>query len=317
MTISTLISFNTFGENCSNQKDSNGFFWTRNLGRSQVQDYVQFSAFANDEISEKAWFLAKGIALSELEAECGKIPKSTFLFEKCQDHNNDTFIRYSTKKKECLNDNAEVNKTLTTLLKRYHEEILLHEKITLQSCINDENGCVIIANALLAKNKKEDAIRILNSSCDNGKFKACFFLSRIHLNNSYHKSKLAFLRGCKSSTHMACLQNSFKFQSNEKNYEDSLLSACDLGVGDACFKLVGVSDRYNNKNFISKSCIKGSVEGCRKLASFFLTTQEIKNYSSDFCKTGMKSYCRDNESMKYNLMDNLRDDEESIKPLEI
>lgn len=301
---------------CEKQRDSNGHLWTQNLGRSQILDFIQHSAKAKKSSKEKSLLFAKGKALSELRSECGHIPERTKLFEKCVNDKNESFVRYSVKVKECNRKDSAENKLLLNVLNRYHKEILLKTQLDRQNCINEDSECIDIASALLSQGDRESALSLLSMSCDFGSFRSCYFTSRLLL-NKFKKSKMYFLKGCKKSSPKTCLERSFQYEGKKANHIEILMGACDMDVGVACYKLSEIDSKYKVKKYLSKACLNGSKDACLELVKMNLSKIEREVHKKSFCRSGITSYCKKNNQKEYDLMDNLEDDEISIKPLEI
>lgn len=315
--LTLLTCHSSFATDCLKQQDENGAFWARNLGRSQVSGFIQHSASSYNNNIDKAWFYAKGRALSDLAAECGNIPDDVKAFEKCESSDSHVYIRYSVKHEDCGKDNSKTNILLTDLLKKYNDEILLNKSINTKNCLSKADDCLILANALIANSKKEEALSILKMSCELNKYKACFAISRLLLSDKIQSAKNYYLKGCQKSPKKDCYQYGFLFEKNKKQYLEVLLGACDLGEGRSCYRLTEIDERFDVKKNIIKSCINGSKEGCLKLSLMNLSKNEVEAYRSDFCSSGIDKYCKKSNTERYDLMDNLDDEEESIKPLKL
>ncbi|EQC48677.1 hypothetical protein M899_1039 [Bacteriovorax sp. BSW11_IV] len=294
------------------QRDSNGQLWARKLGRSQVVDFVQFSAKGDGKTSEKAWLSAKGKALSDLVSECGSIPEETKLFESCQDENYQSYVRYSVSKKDCDSKKEIENKNLRALLEQYKTEVLFSS-----DCIKQSNECVNKADILIKDGRSQDAELLLTKACEEGKSKACFYLSKLKIDSNFELSQSFFVKACHIVGKLKCFENTIQYKNKKTHYENILKNLCDIGNGYSCDQLIDVGSNMDKKDLLIKGCTGGAKVACKKLAKMNLTSSEIKVFSSDFCKSGIDSYCPKKNKDKYDLMENLEDEEISIKPLEI
>lgn len=307
-----FLSLPSLSADCLEQRDSNGHLWARKLGRGQIVGLVQFSAKGEGNTSEKSWLSAKGKALSELVNECGMIPEDTKLFESCQEGNFESYVRYSVSKKDCDAKKRIENKKLSSLLDQYKRDILISSE-----CMKNSSECVNKADVLIKDGKFEDAELLLTKACEEGKSKACFYLSKLKIDKNFELSQSFFLKGCHVVGKLKCFENTIQYKTKKAHYENILKSLCDIGNGYSCNQLIDIGSGKDIKELLIKGCTGGAKIACKKLAKMKLSASEIKVFSSDFCKSGISSYCPKANKDKYDLMENLEDEEISIKPLDI
>ncbi len=134
----TLALKPSSADHCLKELNSNGMLWATKLGRTQVLNFVQHSASGTVKDADESWMIAKGRALSELKAECGKLPKKVKAFEKCQSGKYKSYIRYSVSKKDCFSNSNTSNSELENILSSYQKSIEIKKNLQLKKYFKEQ-----------------------------------------------------------------------------------------------------------------------------------------------------------------------------------
>lgn len=300
-------------EKCLHQKDDTGRMWAKKEGRTQINNYIQYTASSNASNSYTGWLFAKGKALTELYEVCGFIPRDVKAFEQCQEVEDTvfkTYIRYSVDRRKCNNKKKQnQNQVLTKLLSEYKKHQNLLNQIKRDRCKKSPSDCTDLASALLSIKEKKEAIRLLNNSCNNHENEACFILSNLYIENKEsHKSIVAFLKGCSGVSKKKCFSSTFSFSGNRSTYKKVQEQLCRENNPQSCYEMFQLT---NKVKYLKAGCLSGHSNSCLRLHEQIKSETEKSQYSKFFCDSGIQTYCKKDHKERIDILD------DSIQALEL
>ena len=217
--------------------------WALAEGRTQIQGYIQYTAYGSSDSLENATILAKGRALSVLTEECGKVPIGTKAFEFCSEkveNRHYSYIRYSVKRKLCIDKLAPKNKSLEATLTEYKNYLQKISQSKNTICIKTGEDCVGVTTSLFMSGRKEEAKTILGASCNKGNRSSCYQLYDFYLRKKEDKVRASEVlkKGCVLGDKISCILAYEKMDKREKRLPSAILKKrlCKFGIYENCPK---------------------------------------------------------------------------------